>query len=85
MQPIFERSSEIRIISDIPAEIIVNYQLSIINCLNIRLSQYVKEHLSRMQSRACTSYAEARVFFEAKPQRTMRGRGLRGTRCAIPL
>jgi len=32
---------------------------------NIRLSQYVKEHLSRMQSRACTSYTEAMVFFEA--------------------
>ena len=29
------------------------------------LSQYVKEHLSRMQSRACTSYAEAMVLFEA--------------------
>ena len=29
MQPIFERSSKIRHFSDIPAEIIVNYQLSI--------------------------------------------------------
>jgi len=32
------------------------------------LCQYVKERLSRMQSHACMSYAEAMVFFEAKPQ-----------------
>jgi hypothetical protein len=29
---------------------------------NIRLSQYVKERLSRMQSRTCSSYAEAMVL-----------------------
>ena len=33
------------------------------------LCQYVKERLSRMQSESLLSdFAEARVFFEAKPQ-----------------
>ena len=34
---------------------------------NIRLSQYVNERLSRMQSQACLGYAEAMVFFGRSP------------------
>ena len=35
------------------------------------LCQYVKERLRRMQSHAYMGYAEAMVFFEALPQRTL--------------